>query len=262
MSILLQDGQARGILEDLSPNCRYALFDRKGGTSAGPFASFNTSYGVGDAVTSVGSNRKRVKEIFGIDVLVSARQVHGDRIFYLDRKPESDCEVDGYDAILTNIQGVGIMIQHADCQAVLLFDPTRRVIGAVHSGWRGSVQNILGKTVKAMTKMYRSKPEDVLAVVSPSLGPCCSEFVNHEQELPFEFRSFSVRENHFDFWQISQSQLEEAGLLSSSIAISGVCTSCSEDYFSYRRSKRLGDESTGRNCSVIVLGEEREIDED
>ena len=240
-------------MTDLPDSCRYALFDRHGGTSTGPFASLNSSYHVGDAESAVAENRKIIKGVLDLDILVSARQVHGDRIFCLEKKPMSDYEVDGYDALLTDLQDVGIMIQHADCQAVLLFDPIRRVIGAVHCGWRGSVLNILGRTVQTMSDVYRSKPEDILAVIGPSLGPCCSEFINHEQELPSAFRPYIVREHHFDFWQISRDQLTASGIDPSSVAISEVCTSCSPDYFSYRRSRRSGDDHTGRNCSVAAL---------
>ena len=242
---------------DQPVSCRFAMFDRHGGTSVGPFDSFNTSYTVGDLRSTVDGNRKKVKDFLSLDYLVSARQVHGDRIFSLNKRPEDDCEVDGYDALLTDLSDVGIMVQHADCQAVLLFDPIRKVIGAVHCGWRGSVLNILGKTVKTMTEEYHSQPKDILAVISPSLGPCCSEFINHRRELPPDFRTFEVRENHFDFWRISREQLRESGLIPSAITTSGICTCCSDDYFSYRRAKRLGDGRTGRNCSVVAMGNDQ-----
>lgn len=230
------------------------MFDRHGGVGVAPFSSLNGSYGVGDESTAVAANRARIKDALDLQRLVSARQVHGDGIHCLDSRPAADLEVDGVDALVTDLPEVGIMVQHADCQAVLLFDPLKRVIGAVHSGWRGSVQNILGKTVELIVSRYRSRADDLLAVISPSLGPCCSEFVNHRLELPLHFRSYRAGENHFDFWRISQEQLIAAGLKPASISVAGVCTSCSRDYFSYRRACREGDGVTGRNCSVVVLG--------
>jgi len=241
-------------MTDQPVSCRYAMFDRYGGASTGPFTALNSSYSVGDDDSAVTENRRRMKEILGLDFLVSARQVHGDHIYCLKERPAVDHEVDGYDALLTNLPNIGIMIQHADCQAVLLYDPNCQVIGAVHCGWRGSVQDILGKTVKTMTEVYNSRPADILAAISPSLGPCCSEFVNHARELPAAFQSFLVRQNHFDFWRSSRDQLTASGLDASSITISGVCTSCSTDYFSYRRSIRSGGDPTGRNCTVAALG--------
>jgi hypothetical protein len=244
----------RSFSPEHADGCRYAMFDRHGGVGVAPFASLNGSYGVGDESIAVAANRARIKAALDLSRLVSARQIHGDRIHCLDSHPAADLEVDGVDALVTDLPEVGIMVQHADCQAVLLFDPLRRVIGAVHSGWRGSVQNILGKTVGLIVFRYHSRAEDLLAVISPSLGPCCSEFVNHRHELPPHFQRYRAGENHFDFWRISQEQLIAAGLKPASISVAGVCTSCSRDYFSYRRACREGDGVTGRNCSVVVLG--------
>lgn len=246
--------QCRDFGPDHAGACRFAMFNRHGGVSAEPFSSFNTSYTVGDSSSAVTENRARIKEILGISTLFSARQIHGDEIYCLDSKPQGDLEVDGYDALITDLTDVGIMIQHADCQAVLLFDPQKRVVGAVHCGWRGSVLDILGKTVRAFTTFYKSRPENLLATISPSLGPCCSEFVNHQLELPAHFQRFHTGENHFDFWKISGEQLVAAGLKTSSITVAGECTSCSSDYFSYRRAKRRGNDVTGRNGTIVALG--------
>lgn len=250
--------QCRNFGPDHASSCRFAMFNRHGGVSDGPFSSLNVSYTVGDSISSVANNRERIKKFLGVSFLLSARQVHGDRIYCQDSNPQGDLEMDDYDALITDLPDVGIMIQHADCQAVLLFDPIHKVVGAVHCGWRGSVLDILGKTVKTFATRYKSKPEDLLAVISPSLGPCCSEFVNHQRELPSHFQHFHTDRDHFDFWKISQTQLMTAGLRQSSITVSEICTSCASDYFSYRRAKKQGTGVTGRNCTIIVLGRENE----
>lgn len=237
-----------------NPTCRFAMFNRNGGISKPPFSFLNCSFAVGDDREAVIANRATIKDTMKLDRLVSVGQVHGYGIYCLEEFPADDLEIDGYDAIVSPLPEVGLMMQHADCQAVLLCDPDRRIIAAVHSGWRGSVGDILGKTVRLMSDRYAARPKDMLAVISPSLGPCCSEFINHRLELPEQFLRFRTVENHFNFWQISREQLTTAGLLSPSISVAGVCTSCSPDYFSYRRARRTGDGVTGRNGSVIVLG--------
>lgn len=238
-----------------NPSCRFALFNRHGGLSQPPFSFLNCSFAVGDDRETVEANRATIKDTMKLDRLVSVGQVHGDDVYCLEEFPADDLEIDGYDAIVSPLPKVGLMIQHADCQGVLLCDPERRIIAAIHSGWRGSVRDILSKTVRLMSDRYAARPRDILALIGPSLGPCCSEFVNHRLELPEQFLRFRTVGNHFDFWQISREQLTAAGLLSSSISVTGVCTSCSRDYFSYRRARREGDGVTGRNGSVIVLEE-------
>lgn len=173
----------------------------------------------------------------------------------MDGEPDEDIEVDGYDAFITRQPGVGLVIQHADCQAVLLYDRGQAAIGAIHSGWRGSVANIIGTTIAAMTTAFGTNPRDIEAVISPSLGPCCAEFVNYAMELPVAFHAHMDDARHFNFWEISRQQLLAFGVPGRSITLPEVCTSCSADYFSYRRACRENDGVTGRNCSAIALVE-------
>jgi len=227
--------------------------DRNGGISSDPFQSLNLSYGVGDTVNSVTDNRRYLKNHLNINTLLSAKQVHGDTIFIAEKRLQEDTEVESYDALMTDISGIGLMIQQADCQAVTLFDPVHKSISAIHCGWKGSVNQILGKTIQAMKTQYNSLPSDLYATISPSLGPCCSEFINYAKELPPSFLAFQVKENYFNFWKISEMQLVDAGLQKTNITTSGQCTSCSQDFFSYRRACRMSDGKTGRCATVIVL---------
>lgn len=230
----------------------HGICNRDAGCSPPPFASLNLSYGVGDQPANVAANRQKVKLALAVDILVSAGQVHGDQIFCV-HDPERDTEVQGYDALLTDRPGTGLLIQQADCQAVLLHDPQRRAIAAIHCGWRGNVSNIIATTVARMHEEYRSEPSALRALISPSLGPCCAEFRNFRNEFPPELHCFQVRPRYFDLWRLSAAQLTSAGVLPANIETMGICTVCSPAYFSYRRSKREGLPATGRNGSVILL---------
>lgn len=227
--------------------------NRLNGASSIPFHSLNLSYGVGDNPKSVIRNRTHLKNTLSVTHLLSAKQVHGDTIFIAETPLSEDIEIDGYDALMTNIPDIGLMIQQADCQAVTLFDPIHSAIAAIHCGWKGSVLNILAKTTQLMARQYNSSPNDIQAHISPSLGPCCAEFTNHKTELPASFLAFQVKENYFNFWQISKMQLIESGLKEQNIESAEQCTSCSPDYFSYRRACREGDGRTGRCATVIAL---------
>ncbi|MBU0482268.1 MAG: polyphenol oxidase family protein [Proteobacteria bacterium] len=225
----------------------HGVFSRHGGVSPSPFRSLNTSYGVGDSEANVAANRQRFKEALGVGTLVSAVQVHGGKVLDVTEEPEGDLEVAGYDALITRCN-IGLMIQQADCQAVLFFAPDRRVIGIAHAGWKGSVVGILGETVALMVENYGVDSARIKAAISPSLGACCAEFVNYRQELPGWMHGYQVAPNYFDFQAISRAQLVEAGLAKENISAAPICTRCSPDYFSYRRTK-----TTGRFASVIGL---------
>lgn len=249
------NNQITVLTSKMSPGvaCRYGFFDRYGGIGTTPFNSMNVSYAVGDQENVVFTNRQRVEKTLGLSFLLSAKQVHGDGIYCLSEAMNGNMEIEGVDALITDQPGVGLMIQQADCQAILLFDPLEKVVAAIHCGWRGSVINIVARVVQRLKSGFGTLPENLMAVISPSLGPCCAEFVNYRSELPVEFRPFMVRQDFFDFWQISKDQLAGIGVRESKITIAGICTCCSKDYFSYRRASKNSAGITGRNCSAIVM---------
>jgi YfiH family protein len=194
-------------------------------------------------------NRKILKVCFGQKPLVLVRQIHGDKAYIIRNESDLPSSPPTADALITNISGINLVIQVADCQAVILFDPVEQVIANVHSGWRGSIQNIVGKTIRQMISEFGSVPENTLAGIGPSLGPCCGEFINYRSEIPRQLWQYRVDETYFDFWAMSRDQLMEEGILPDNISNSKRCTVCNtKDFFSYRAEK-----TTGRFASVIGL---------
>jgi YfiH family protein len=224
----------------LSPLLFHGVFNRCGGVSPAPWASQNVSFGLGDDPQNVRANRKRIKKTLGCAHLVSSRQVHGSRVFVAQESLEDDLEIEGFDGLVTNVPGLGLMIQQADCQAVMLFGPENTGVGIAHAGWRGSVADVISRTVVAMGEAFATAPGDIIAAISPSLGPCCAEFVNYKAELPVSLHGYQVRPNYFDFWAISRDQLCATGVRPENIHIAEICTCCNRDYFSYRRDKNTG----------------------
>ena len=153
------------------------------------------------------------------------------------------------DGLVTHVAGKTLAIKLADCQAVLIYDPIQKVVGNVHSGWRGSIQNIIGRCIETMTTNFGSDPKDMIAGISPSLGPCCAEFINYKTEIPMPFWKYKNSTNHFDFWRISRDQLVGSGVLPDHIELSDICTKCNSHlFYSYRQSR-----DTGRFAAVIGL---------
>ncbi|MDR0476742.1 MAG: peptidoglycan editing factor PgeF [Desulfobulbaceae bacterium] len=235
------------------PGGRCLFANRHGGVSGGLYDSLNIGLHVGDDANLVMENRRRLKTWLGAVRLLSAQQTHGVNIFSLTEPLDDDQEVDDCDALITGQSGVALMIQHADCQAVLLHDPERQIIAAIHNGWRGSAAGILPAVVARLAADWHCRPENLRAWISPSLGPCCGEFIDYRQHLPQEFQCFMPRENHIDFWRISHCQLTEAGLRREHIRLPSICTRCDGDYFSYRRTAAANLTATGRNASLIML---------
>jgi len=232
----------------------HAVMCREGGVSRPPFDGMNLSRGVGDDPTAVAANRQRLREITGDGVHIYTRQNHGTSIRIIARaagQPEATIQTDPVpaDALITDVPGVRLLIQTADCQAVMLFDPKKRVVANIHCGWRGSVANIIGNAVSRMVSAFGCDPGSLTAAIGPSLGPCCAEFVNYTKEIPQRWWPFRVGSHHFDFWRISRHQLVAAGIADGNVHGSGMCTRCNPHlFFSYRTMRK-----TGRYAALIGM---------
>jgi polyphenol oxidase len=148
----------------------HAFTTRPGGVSDGPYASLNITRSRGDDPAHVVENRERVRRAVGLDHLVFATQVHGRAVVRVDQPPKGDQPAGEADALITDRPGIGLVCQTADCTPVLLFDPKRRAIAAIHSGWRGTVQNIIQATLEALVAHYGCDPGDMIAAIGPSIS--------------------------------------------------------------------------------------------
>jgi YfiH family protein len=220
----------------------HAVFTREGGVSDGPFESLNVGLAVGDSPVRVRENLASIRTALEAEELIGVRQVHGvDAVVLSKDHPVSGETPPSADALITDVPGKGLVIKLADCQGVVLYDPEKNVVALVHSGWRGNVGNILGKTVRRMEQDFACRSGALYAAIGPSLGPCCGEFQGHEGYFPESFRRFQVRENYFDLWAVSCWQLLEAGVPARNMEVFGVCTRCRADlFYSYRKEGKTG----------------------
>jgi len=233
----------------------HGIFTRAGGNE--PSDPMNIGMDTGDKGSVAASNRKLITRKMGNIPLVFLNQVHGDVVKVLKKEDvdplkifEVEKETHRADGIITDMRGVFLVIQVADCQSVMLYDPDKKVIANIHSGWRGSVLNIIGNCVDKMALEFGCRPENLLAGISPSLGPCCSEFIHYKEEIPEHLWKYKQRgKENFDFWAMSQDQLMEKGVKKENIRNMEICTKCRTDvFYSYR-----GEKTAGRFACVISM---------
>lgn len=229
------------------PEVRHGVFTREGGFSRAPFASLNLARSVGDDPELVTKNRSAVAAAMGPGRLCMARQVHGTDVRVVGEETEDSPPT--ADALATDRPGRWLTILVADCQPVLLYAPDRGVVAAIHSGWRGSVGNIIGRSVGFLADHFGVDPAGIYAGIGPSLGPCCAEFIHYRRELPQALWKYKDDGCHFDFWRLSRDQLRRAGVPERQIETAGLCTRCRTDrFYSYR-----GEKTTGRFAAVIGM---------
>jgi YfiH family protein len=234
----------------------HGFFTRRGGVSRGPFESLNFARGTGDTAEAVEENLRRAAAFLGIEAhrVYFLSQTHGVEAHELDgSEPREEVLRRVGDITLSRRPGVGCGVRSADCATVLLADVGSGAVAAVHSGWRGTVQNV----VRAAIEKLGADPQDLLAAVGPHIEPCCFE-VGDDVATELAEASRAGRDvvlegrgerPHVDLRAILRAQLGAAGLAGDAIDDVRGCTVCDgERFFSYRRDGKIG----GRLLSCIA----------
>lgn len=196
---------------------------------------------------------RRLQEVLGIPVtypIVHGDQCHTSKVAFFEAEgslPE-DTDEDGRawiletDALVCRGAGITIAVYSADCVPILLFDPGKATIGAVHAGWRGSLGRIAGETVRVMSEQAGCDPEDILAWIGPAAGADYEVSPEMADQFESEFEEFPVRDfpwkrgRNLNLPMLNQLQLAAAGVLFSHIGQSGINTLRPDaPYYSYRR---------------------------
>ena len=236
---------------------------RHEGVSRPPYNSLNLGSNTLDSPHNVEGNRSLLARSMGgtLDRFLTVTQVHGTDLLVIDApNPEFShflkLECDG---IVTNQPEIMIAICVADCVPILLHDPVKGVVAALHAGWQGTAGNIAGKGVEAMTNMFDCNPKDILAAIGPSISSCC-----YEVDAPIR-DAFKKAGSAWDLFSQEQGEgkwmldlaaanrrlLTDAGLAAGQIESEELCVCCNQElFFSYRRD----DGDTGRQVGFIMLG--------
>jgi len=235
---------------------RHAFFTRTGGVSEEPFDSLNFSSSVGDLESRVEQNLARAGALLG---------VHPNRIFFLNQVHGVVChEVSSVtdnrlartlqgDAVVSSAPDVACGVRIADCAPILMADRKSGSVIAVHSGWRGTLQNIAAVAAGRL-RCQANGETDLIAAVGPHIGPCCFEVGQDVAQLLVDASPDKdiVRQGHggrphVDLRRMIHAQLVQAGVREVD-HVAG-CTYCEvEKFFSYRRSGKR----SGRHLAAIV----------
>lgn len=227
---------------------------RTGGASEGCYSSLNLGIYTDDSLESVSENFSRIFSSAGMekDKIVYLKQVHGDKFYIVDDINYFNINGKYGDAIITNARGIAIGVFTADCVSVLIADPIKNIIAAVHAGWKGTSLCITGKVLNYMINEMLCNPEDITVSIGPSIGPCCFE-VKEDVANKFTYINYNEGKLYVDLWRENYSQALLRGVLPKNIAQGELCSVCNESlFYSYRRDKGL----TGRLGSFIQIAKE------
>ncbi len=192
--------------------------------------------------------------------VIQSHQTHDDRIALIDRPGLTREDLEGIDAMITNLRGVAIGVRTADCIPVLMYDPVHHAGAAVHCGWKSTVKRISGKTIARMAEEFGTVASDLIAVIGPGIGPDSFQ-VQEDVVEKFTEAGFPMNEicrfdgpripesmrggYHIDLWKANEWLLKDAGIKAANISISGICTYAENDrFYSARRE--------GAKCPRII----------
>jgi hypothetical protein len=224
------------------PGARAAFTTRHGGVSRGPYRSLNLGRLTDDDPDSVRRNRELLSERIGMP-LATIRQVHGAEVRRVESSAPAGGPLPEADGQAVARAGVAPMVLTADCLAIAVAGEGAAAI--LHAGWRGLDAGVIGAGVDAIRELGASGR--VEAVIGPGAGPCCYE-VGEEVHARFARSGAAARRGrNLDMKSIARVQLEGAGV--DAVSDVGVCTICSEDFFSHRRDGGI----TGRQAGIVWL---------
>ena len=232
-----------------------AYSTRLGGVSEGDVSSMNLGFTREPDPENVRENFRRMADAagFSADQMIFTRQTHTSRVMVAGKEHlgcgfSRERTYDNVDGLVTDVPGAVLVVFTADCVPVFLADPVKRAVGAIHSGWRGTVADIEGEAVRIMKEAFNSSPSDLIAAIGPSICMDCYEV---DEDVIARFRQAFPENLHqqlfyakpdgkyqLDLWEACRQNLLQAGLQAEKISMPDLCTACNSSLlFSHRASK-------------------------
>ena len=224
---------------------------RHGGVSPAPWHSLNLGKSTDDDPANVAENRRRFCAEAGFDTsqLTWSKQVHGDQI----RLVTEPGGAEGFDALITNLPGILLVVSVADCTPILIYDAENQAVAAIHAGWRGTVAGIVSKTLESMAQQFGTRGENCFAYIGTCIDECSFEVGDEVAEcFAGDFKRFDPLRRKYlvDLKKANAAQCLAFGIPAAQLEVSPFSTVLNnEDYFSHRFEKGV----TGRMLGAIGM---------
>ena len=240
-------------------NIKHAFFNRLGGNSTGIFKSLNCGLGSSDTKKNILKNLKVVGNKIKTKhkKIILLQQIHSNKFHYIDKYSKLNNKLEG-DALITDQKKIPIAVLTADCAPILIYDDSKKMIAAVHVGWKGAYKDILKKVVKFMIKKGCTSKNIIAAV-----GPCISvnnyqvrenfikKFIKKDKKNMLFFKK-NKNKNYFNLNKYVHFQLKSLDIKKIDIIDKDTFIS-KNNFFSARRSISRNENDYGRNISIIMI---------
>lgn len=238
---------------------KHCFFSKNGGVSNGVFTSLNCGLGSSDEKENILHNLSIVSKKMGIydKNLFLMNQTHSNKVIVVGNENKKS-QIINSDALITRLKNISISVLTADCVPILIYDEINQIIACIHSGWRGAVNGIIENTLNKIISMGKNNK------IYVAVGPCISV---SNYEVAREFHDTFIKQDKYNKIYFSQNkegkfsfnlrQYVNAKIKKFDIKyienIDFDTFSQKENFFSYRRSKQMGEKDYGRCISTISL---------
>ena len=240
-------------------NLKHGFFNRTGGKSKKIYKSLNCGPGSKDNPINVKQNLQIIKKKISKNAknIFLLHQIHSNKLVYIDQKYTFKLRPKA-DAVITNQKNIPIGVLTADCVPILIYDKKKKIIAAIHAGWKGAYKDIIDKVIKFMVKKG-SDPMNITAVIGPAISVKNYEvkadlkrkFIKKDKQSIRFFR-IKYKKLYFDLPKYIKSCLLKNKI--KNIEIMNIDTfDINNNFFSARRAVRLNHDDYGRNISIIML---------
>tara|TARA_Y100000590_G_C15555516_1_gene952645 strand:+ start:273 stop:1034 length:762 start_codon:yes stop_codon:yes gene_type:complete len=239
---------------------KHCFFSRENGFSTGKYKSLNCGLGSNDKKENVIKNLELVSKKIGCqkEFLITLNQKHSNQVIHFRNQQSIKNKLTG-DSIVSEVKNVGIGILTADCAPILFYDPVKKIIGCVHSGWKGALNGIIDNTIKKFNEIG-SNNNDLISVIGPCIGKQSYEvrddlykkFIDQNFEYKNCFEKISDNKYNFDLRGVINKKLSDLNI--KNIENINIDTFSEKKFFySYRRSVVNRENDYGRCISVIIM---------
>lgn len=251
------------------PEIVHGFFLRHGGVSTGVYNSLNTRLAGMDKKDNVFTNYEMICNALNIDSkrLCKAKQAHTNNV--MDIKESmidsfniyslNDNEVDAY---IISEKDVYTVVTTADCIPIIIYDPVKKIVVNIHSGWKGTIKHIAMKAVEKIINEYDSNTKDLIVCLGPSISKCC--FTSKDEKFKENFTNiwpeeekyifYDKEEIHIDLKYLVKYDLQRIGIKQENIFDANVCTKCNnKDFYSFRVTTQKGEEDYGTFGTVVGI---------
>lgn len=215
------------------------------------------------SIEEINNNYEKLKKELNKNIkIIKPHQTHTDIVKIVDENNLND-EFNNVDGLITNLKGIALATSLADCQGILLYDKKNKVIGNIHSGWKGTLNRIGEKAIKIMIKKFNTNPMDLIIVITPSILKCCFEVdLDIKEQFENEFKDIDLtdiiikgdikdknQKYYIDTVNINKRVFMKLGVKEENIELPKLCSKCNNYIHSYRKDGI----NSGRNLSLICM---------